>query len=1118
VTQIELVVIMVTDLVGSTELASGLGSAEFDALRVEHDSILRDAAEDVGGRTVKNTGDGFLIAFASAAAALDGAVHMQQRLERRNRTAAVALRVRIGIGVGDASVTAEGDYVGSPVAEATRLCDAAAGGEILVAEALRALQRESHRLTATGALAAAAGDEAVAALRVGWTRLPEHAGPPLPPRLASVADTPYVGRVAELGLMREVWERAVAGERQVVIVAGEAGIGKTRLVAQTAKTALPDDAIVLYGRCDEDQAIAYLPWREVLRDYVAIAPRRLLRPHAGELARLVPGLSEKLGALPAPRSADPDTERYLLHEAIHSLLAAAAELPPLLVILDDLQLADRSTLLLLKHLVTAPSAGRLMLLGTYRDAGGAGGDQLTSLLADLYREPAVTRLALGGLAEREIIGLMEELGDDAAAPVDRGLAQELHRETAGNPFFVAELWRHLTETGAFVAAAGEPRRSVGSPLVGHGLPQSVREVIDRRLGRLGEEARLVLSAGAVIGREFDLALVARAVAMSAPRVLDLLDEAMAAALLARTAISRGSLVWPELTEMYAFSHGLVQAALYDALPAGRRAALHRAVGEAIEAGSGGAPDERVGELAHHFLAAVAAGERQRPVEYARRAAELAIGELAYDEAVALLERALAVPDDDGPQRLELLQLLGDARMRAGDVAGARAALVEAAALARRHDRPRELALATRTCAIWGLSLGVDDELVGLAEEAIARLEGAGEPRLLAECKGLLAVALYYAPVAQADRRRQLAAEALAEARAEHERSGDRGSTETLAFVLGRYLLARTGPDSVTEDLPLADEWLELGRELDDVEVALRAHHWRTSMLLELGDLDGLLRELELVERMATELRQPRALAFLPLHRGMLAVMAGRFAEVERLNAEAAAIAARLAGSVSLLAAQSQMLLMRMQQGRMPELEPHLRALVGAFPSLQVLRAGLIVLLLQAGQDAQARAEFELALSAGLAALARDNTYILTLALLGDAAADLGDVERAKELYEQLEPFAGRWIVATSNTALWPVTRSLGRLAGVVGELDLALSQIAAGRRQAEPAQAEPSVALLALDEARVLALRRAPGDVDIARRRADEALVLAQRLGMLRVSAAAARIAADLVGDPVGGA
>lgn len=1070
-TRLELAVIMVTDLVGSTRLASRLGSAKFDELRLEHDSILRDAAEDVGGRVVKNTGDGFLIVFPSAAGALDGAVHMQQRLERRNRTANVGLAVRIGISMGDVSVS-DDDYFGIPPIEATRLCGAAAGGEILVSDPLRAVQRATHPLAAVGALTLKGLPEPLAAWRVGWAPLPQSSGPPLPARLRGVTESAYVGRAAELGVLHGCWERAVAGARQLVVIGGEPGIGKTRLVAQAAKTALPDHAVVLFGRCDDDQGIPYLPWREILRDYVQLAPRRLLRPHQRELARLVPGLSEKLGSVPAPTPADPDTERYLLLGAIQSLLVAASELAPLLVIIDDLQLADRSTLLLLKHLVTASTEGRLMLLATFRDLDVGREDQLASVLADLHREPGVTRLGLSGLGEGEIVALIEE---QAGHPIDatgRALAGEIHAETAGNPFFVGELLRHLGETG-LIGREADGRWSFARSLAGHGLPQGVREVIEQRVGRLGEEAVGVLRVAAVVGGEFDLGLLARAADLPAPRVLDRLDEAQAAALLTKTEISRGSLVWPELTEVYAFSHGLVRATLYDGLPAGRRAALHLAVGEAIELSCGEDVGASLAELALHFLAAGPAGDPARAVDYARRAGEQAVDEHAYDQAAALFGRALAIADGD--ERIGLLQAVGDAQMRAGDSAAARVALLEAADAARRADEPEALGRATRACAIWGLSLGVDDVLVGLAEEAIALLEDrGGAPSLVAELKSVLAVALYYSPATETDRRERLAAEALATARAEHARAGSEESRATLAFVLGRYLLARTGPDSVTRDFPLADEWLALGRELGDVEVELRAHHWRTTMLLEQGDLPALHAELERVEHLATELRQPRAMVFVPLHRGMLAMMTGRFAEAERLNAQAAELARRLPGSISLLAAETQLILMRLQQGRLPELEPQLRAMVAAFPALVTPRAGVVVMLLQAGREDEARTEFERLIAPGLEGIRRDNAHILTLALLGEAAVGLDDVERAGSLYEWLSPYAGRWVVAASSTALWPVDRSLGRLACATGDLGQAAAHMAAARRTAEQADALPSLALLARDEAQLRRQQPAP--------------------------------------------
>ncbi len=301
-----------------------------------------------------------------------------------------------------------------------------------------------------------------------------------------------------------------------------------------------------------------------------------------------------------------------------------------------------------------------------------------------------------------------------------------------------------------------------------------------------------------------------------------------------------------------------------------------------------------------------------------------MGQSAYDQAAALFARALALSGDaPGPDRIALLQALGSARMRAGDSEGARRALLEAAGAARSQAEPEALALAVRSCGIWGLSLGVDHALIGLAEEAIGVLEGWGRPRLAAEVKGLLAAALYYASAEETPRRERLASEALASARAGHE-AGDRESTATLAYVLSRCLLARWGPDSATRDFPLADELVALSRQLDDVELELFALNWRTTMLGELGEFAALERELERMEHMATVLRQPRAIVFLPLHRAMLALVAGRFAEAERLNAESVAIGERIAGSVGRLAAEVQMMMVRLQQGRLPELETQVR--------------------------------------------------------------------------------------------------------------------------------------------------------------------------------------------------
>jgi class 3 adenylate cyclase len=1106
-TRIETAIIMATDLVGSTEIASRIGNARFEELRREHDSILGDDIEDAGGRVVKNTGDGLLAAFPSVTAALSAAVAIQQHLERRGRSADVKISVRIGVSIGDALVD-EGDYFGIPPIEATRLCGAAGGGEILIADPVRATlhDRRGHRFEARGALALKGLADPVLAWRVGWDPLAESTGTNLPARLRALPQATYIGRAREQSLLLERWDLAVDGQRQVVLISGEPGIGKTRLVTQAASAAIHDEATILYGRCDEDQGIPYHPWLEILRDYVRIAPRRLLRPHAGELRRLVPELSQRLGAAGPPPLADPDAERYLLFKAVAGLLAAAAAHAPLLVILDDLHWADEPTLALIKHVVRASSTDRLLVLGTFRDSDVGPEDLLSGILADLRREPAVTRLELTGLEQADIVDMIETLAGHPIGAAGQGFAGRVHRDTAGNPFFVGELLRHLRETDAIVVDR-VGRWSFTDPDPADALPRSVREVIGRRLQRLGGDAREVLSAGAVLGPEFDVQLLAQATGRPAPEVVDLLAEGVQAALLTRTAPAPAPGPRPRATGVYAFSHGLVQATLYDALPAGRRVGLHRDIGLAIEQSVAGRAD-RLAELAHHFLEAALGGDVDRAVDYATQAGHQAMRQFAYEQAETLFARALAVAPADRPTtRIGLLQCLGEAQMRRGETTAARRTLLEAAASARRHDEPEALARATLACGIWGLTAGVDEVLVELAEEAIARLEGGPSRRLLAEVKGLLAATLYFASAPRRERGLRLSAEAVVLAQAEHERAPDRASAATLAYVRVRAMLAQWGTDSAGGDVECG-ELLALCREVGNGELELLVRNWRVNVLLELGDFPGFDRELARVEHMAAELRQPRAIAFLPLHRGMRAIMQGRFAEAEGFNARARELGARVQNSVSELAADAQMLLTRMLQGRLPELEQPLRGLVATYPEVAALRCALVVALVQAGRDDEARAELAVVTAAGLDAIPRDNTYVIGLALLAEAAAELADAATARGLYERLKPLMGRWVVSPTAAALWPLDRTLGILAAADGAFDLALAHLAAARAVAELVDALPTLALTALDEARVLAARRAPEDRERAVARAREARLLAEHLQMHHVVSAAARLEA----------
>lgn len=296
---------------------------------------------------------------------------------------------------------------------------------------------------------------------------------------APEAGDTFAGRAPDLARLTEAWQRARAGRRQVVLVGGEAGIGKTRLATEAALAAGREGAVVLHGRCDEDTAVPYQPVAEALERYVAGATdpddlRRHVGRDGGELARLVVGLAQRLPDLAPPAPTEAETDRNRLFRAVASFLAAVAASAPVVLVLDDLQWATAPTVLLLHHLVRALEGAAVLVIGTYRDDEAGANPALADELARLRREPGVERVALAGLDEAAVAALVREAtGPDLSPAEEAALARRLHRETDGNPFYVGELLRHLAETGGM----GEEDL---------GVPESVREVVGRRLVRLSD--------------------------------------------------------------------------------------------------------------------------------------------------------------------------------------------------------------------------------------------------------------------------------------------------------------------------------------------------------------------------------------------------------------------------------------------------------------------------------------------------------------------------------------------------------------------------------------------------------------------------------------------------------
>jgi len=1021
---VETVTILITDLVGSTGLESRIGPGAADELRDEHFSLLRTAVKESGGREVKNTGDGLMVAFDSASQAVSCAVGVQQGFERHNRSAEEQLLIKIGISLGDATAS-DGDYFGIPVIEAARLCDRAQGGQILAKEIVAHLAggRQESSFKSVGTLELKGLPEALSTVEVSWEPLGEQ-GPslPLPRRLQEMPPGGFVGRAAERESLLELFSEVSEGNRRLALISGEPGIGKTRLSTHAALEGRSQGAVVLYGRCDEELAIPYGPWIEALSHYVEHGPEAVLCAHAerhgGELSRMVPQLRGRLPDLPLPRETDPDTERYLLWGAVVGLLREASGEEPLMLVLDDLHWADKPTLLLLKHVVSQGQGLRALIVATYRESDLARGHPLSDALADLHREQGVERIALKGLAEANIVEIMERAAGHELDEAGKGLARELLRESDGNPFYTAELLRHLLESGAVYRQEGGAW-TVRGPLSELGLPASVREVVGRRVERLGEETRKALSTAAVIGRDFDVDLLLGVSDHSEDALLALLEEAVGASVLTESASVPGR---------FSFAHALINHTLYEDLGTTRRARLHRRVAEALEELLGAEPGARVSELAHHWAMATTAVDLVKAATYARMAGERALKELAPDEAVRWYRQALELQGQEAEanssERCEALIGLGTAQRQTGDPAH-RETLLEASRVAsalRDGNLAARAALANHRGTAGSSAFGeVDQERITAIEWAL-KLDDPPDQTRRARLLALQAQELSWDPDFM--RRRALAEEAITLAR-------DAGDGRALADVLQFAFRGIWSAETLELRSAHVDELARLVAELRDPAVDAALHEDTFQVCAERGELAHAHAAGERWRAIAEELGQPTQRWLSTYHSAGLELLRGHLDVGERLAEQAFQLGQESVPSDAAQVYGGQLGFIRRYQGRANEVVERQEQAVSAHPGNVAWRAGLAASLCWLDRRAEASSILDEASWDGFDYVAPVPTMLATLALYADAAAQVRHGKAAKKLYERMEPCSEQVVWMTvqgyGHVRLW-----LGLLADVLG--------------------------------------------------------------------------------------
>jgi len=839
--------------------------------------------------------------------------------------------------------------------------------------------------------------------------LPPPAAAPAEP--AQAARGAFVGRDAELAELLRGLDEALAGQGRLYLLVGEPGIGKSRLAEELSRAARARGCLVLVGRCWEaGGAPAYWPWVQALRAYVRECEGDALRAQLGagaaDVAQIVPELRERFPDLEEPPSLDAEGARFRLFDATAEFLRNASRNRPLVLVLDDLHAADTPSLLLLRFLARALVDSRLFVLGALRDVDPVPGAALKGALAELAREPVARRLSLEGLSERAVGEYVELTAAGLDSPE---LVQALYEETEGNPLFVTETVRLLALEGL---QRDEARISI---------PQSVRDVIARRLSHLSGECNRVLELASVLGREFAQAQLARVSDVSEDELLETLDEAMTARLVSDVPGAPGRL---------RFAHVLIRDTLYDGLTTARRVRLHRFAVAALEALYRDEPGPHLAELAHH---SVAASEFDKALGYARRAGDWTLALLAHEEAVRLYELALETIElaraHDERERTELLLSLGEAHARAGDRAASKATFMAAAELAKRLGLRLELAQAAAGYGgriVWARA-GSDERLVPLLEEGLAALDQEDDDvvlrvRLLARLAGALR------DEHSRERRDQLSREAVELAR----RSG---SDAALVYALAGRASSIVAPDTTDETFALAQELCEVAGRTGDRERLVDGHLQQHVVHVRAGNLSAAATDMEAAAAIARGLRQPAQLWLVYAAQADLALARGNVREAEDLVAKAFALGELAQPEMAIPVYRLQSYRLREFDGRLEELEPALREMVADYPARVAFRCVLAHFHARLGRTAEAQCALDELVDDDCALLPFDQEWLFGMSLLAETAWLLADAAAAATLYPLFSPWAGIHSSDQPEGFRGSVARDLALLATTLAQAD-----------------------------------------------------------------------------------
>ena len=884
------------------------------------------------------------------------------------------------------------------------------------------------------------------------------------------------GRARELDVFRGAFARMLAGRRQLVLISGEPGIGKTRCAEALADVAEDQGALVLWGRCHEEAgAPPYWPWVQILRAYVAASSLDEVRLNMGEAANDIAALvPELLDASHDPHQtpgaiADANVARFRTFDAIRLFFHKATQQVPITLVLDNLHWADALSLLLLEFLSQELLRSRLLIIATYRDADALSKTPLLSTLGGLSRDSDAERVHLTGLSQAAVGELAERLCN---VRLSESAIKMIYQRTDGNPLFAIELIKVLMDEGAGADIAAIPAR----------IPAGVRETIGRRLIRLSDRCNELLCVAAVFGRQFTAREIGAAMDDDVQRVLIDLEPAVKAGIVQTNVDVSGS---------YQFTHALIRETIYEEMPTIDRLRLHSRAGDALVSVHAAHVERALSRIAHHYHEAAALGNTDKAVTFALRAADSAVRLHAYEDALQHYDHAIEILEGAG--------LMHDERL-------ARAFILKGAALRLlgQTDRSVDVLLeaVSRTRVLGSAEMLVDNlmflvmssqhvaqqHIVPLLNHALALLP---EGDSVARAKALATLAFALRTLADQSRIQRLVDEALEMA---GRCSGAAARCECYQLTI---MALRGNPETLHHRLLLGEEYIAVARSTSSAGLLAEAYFWQALNYLEIGKIDDLETLLGQYESLSTA-RFGYHQYLAGAYRVTLALLRGEWTDLESRIEQLLQLGTKTRRDDADGVFGAQMFALNRDLGRLHGLAPQIKEIAAA-TARRMWEPGLMLICADTGLLPEARRIFDRLAERDCRALGRDDMYVTGLVFCAETCCALADAQRAESLYQLLHSYTGQTANHPTAVCFGAADLYLAMLACTANRPDLAREHFEQALALNRAMRAWPSLARTLFRYGAFLVTRQIDAELRLGLQQLHEAEQLAQRFGMMRL-------------------